>query len=397
MSKKAPLSPAHPRRYDERDQEAVSQVLRKGHLSVVFGRQTVMFESELAKLAGRKAGVAVNSGTTALELALHCLDIGFGDEVIVPAYTFAGIALSVMRTLAVVRFCDIDAETWNLSPAAVLAQAGPRTRAVIVPHMFGNPVDIPALRAVLPPSILVVEDCAQAAGGSFDGRPIGSFGDIACFSFNEIKNMTTGEGGMIVTDDVALAERARLLRLHATTRGLVQDLGGKFTMTEMEAALGRSQLARLGAMNANRIALANRLREAMAALPGLTPQRVPAGGEHVYSRFVFAIDEDVAKVSRDALQAGLRQRQIQVDPVYGVPIYRHKLFEDLAAGTPGPGLARSYHAANREAIERAAYGAVRLEATEAFCARQLGFVLYDDTTQDEIEALISGLREILTH
>ncbi|MEZ5840838.1 MAG: DegT/DnrJ/EryC1/StrS family aminotransferase [Hyphomicrobiales bacterium] len=396
MTTELAFSPAARRDYTDAGIKAVETTLRRGRLSVVFGRDTFGFENAFARFLGVGNAVAVSSGTAALELALQCLGIGLGDEVVVPAYTFPATAASVLRNFAVARFADIDPATWNVSLETVKAAVTERTRAILVAHMFGNPADVaPVVEFARARGIAVIEDCAQAFGATIDGRQIGTFGDISIFSFNEIKNLSTGEGGMIVTADDDIAERCRLLRLHAARNGVVIDLGTKCTMTEMEAALGKALLKQLPAMNARRTAIGDAIAGRIGALPGIHPQQVPAGGVHVYSRFVFTLDEADAGISRADLTAALAGRGFHAQPVYPLPIYRNGLFVDLSEGRPTPGLAATYRAIYENRIVWADYLRLDLAATEAFCRTHLGFILTDTTDPADGERFADALAEIL--
>jgi perosamine synthetase len=362
-------------RYQESDVEAVAAVLRHGSLSVVFGRQTMRFEKEFARHTGTAHAVAFSSGTAALDIALDLHDIGFGDEVVVPGYTFTAAALAVLRNLAVPVFADIDPGTWNVSAATVEAALTGRTRAVVVAHMFGTPADIGPIRELCERrGLVLIEDCAQAAGALVQGDRVGSAGSAGCFSFNEIKNLTTGEGGMVTLADPALAERARVLRLHGTRNLLGHEVGTKATMTEMEAALGRSQLGRLDAENAARTAFGDRLAKLLTDIPGIGVQQAPADATSVYSRFVFCV-EPACTVDRDTLAATARAAGLVLAPVYGMPLYRQPAIAQLADSTAARGFARSYLRAygDRSPLER--WRTDTCETAERFCERQLGFIV----------------------
>lgn len=380
MSNDNVFGPEDSRRYSEDDVAAVAKVMRGGSLSVVFGRQTMRFEKEMARFTGAAHAVALSSGALALELALDLLDVGYGDEVVVPGYGFVAVVTAVLRNLAVPVFADIDPDGWNLAPAAVAAALTDRTKAVVVPHMFGSPADVDAIVALCAPrGIAVVEDCAQALGASVDGVPVGTRGAVGCFSFNEIKNLTTGEGGLLALADAEQAELARVLRLHGTRNLIGCEVAGKATMTEMEAALGRSQLARLAEENAARTAFGERLSGHLAELPGIASQRLVPGAVHVYSRYVVTVDADRTGVERDALATGLAARGLTARPVYGIPMYRQPVTAQLADASAARGLARSWLAVygrdHGGASPLARWTDERLPVTEEFCARQLGFIV----------------------
>ncbi len=381
------------RRYVDKDVEAVAATMRKGSLSVVFGRNTLRFETEFAAATGVAHAVATSSGTAALEMALDLLDVGFEDEVVVPGYSFASTALAVLRNLAVPRFADISPSTWNVTPELIEAQLTERTRAVIVVHTYGNPCDMPAIRRLCEErGLALIEDCAQAAGATFEGQRVGSLGTIGCFSFNEIKNLTTGEGGMLTVSDRDMAERARLLRLYGTREGVGVEVGFKCTMTEMEAALGRSQLARLDSENESRTAFGTTLSKILGDQPGISVQHVDGRARHVYSRYAFCVDPDTANTTREALEARLAQDGLAIHPIYPVPLPRHPFVQALTTGT-ARGFANSF---------RRAYGSHNplsdqqpLPNAEAFCAAQTGFSVPPGASPRHAEILASAVVDTL--
>lgn len=378
------------RRYRDEDVEAVSKTMRGGSLSVVFGRQTIRFENEMARFVGARHAVATSSGTSALEIALDMLDVGFGDEVVVPGYTFTATVLGVLRNLAVPVFADICAETWNVTADTVEAALTSRTKAVLVAHMFGNPADVERIAALCRDrGIALIEDCAQAAGATLAGRQVGSFGAAGCFSFNEIKNLTTGEGGMLTVDDPDMAALGRVLRLHGTVDLVGVELAGKATMTEMEAALGRSQLKRLDAENSARNAFGEHLNELLAKISGIRVQKTPEGGRHVYSRYVFAV-EPAAGTTRDEVAGVLADGGLAARPVYAIPLYRQPVMRQLTEGTAKRGLARSYLQAYGSDNPVTRWADEQLAVTEEFCRKQLGFIVPPGATREHAER-VAGL------
>ncbi len=254
-------------------------VLASGHLRE--GRVTADFEEEFARACGARYAVAVNSGTAALFLAYKAL-LKPGDEIIVPDFTFA--ATATMAVAAGLRpvFADVDAETFTLSPAAVVRCLTRRTRAIAPVHLYGCPADVAGLVSLARRHKLrVIWDAAQAHGARSKGLDVGSFPDAVCYSFYPSKNMTTGEGGMITTSDERLARKLRLLRSHGETGRYVHELlGYNFRLTDIAAAIGRVQLKKL--KNALRLRRRNAqiLTCGLKGLPGITPQSIPAGANH---------------------------------------------------------------------------------------------------------------------
>jgi dTDP-3-amino-3,4,6-trideoxy-alpha-D-glucose transaminase len=250
----------------------------------VLGPEVEAFEREWAQACATEHAIGVGSGLDALTLALRALGIGPGDEVVVPAQTFVATWLAVSATGATPVGADVDDATGNLDPAATAAAAGPRTRAIVPVHLFGQPADMTALRAVAAPRALaVVEDAAQAHGALWAGVPAGALGHVAAFSFYPGKNLgALGDGGAVTTGDPALAEQVRLLRNYGSQRKYVHEAAGvNSRLDELQAAFLRAKLERLEAWNARRRAVAARYLEALAdvetiRLPAVRPEAEPA-------------------------------------------------------------------------------------------------------------------------
>ena len=227
------------------ERQAVDQVLESGQLTQ--GAEVAAFELEFAPFVADRHCVAVNSGTSALHLALLALGIGPGDEVIVPSFTFAATPNSVASTGAKPVFVDIEPRYFCIDPAAVQAAITPRTRAVMPVHLYGHPAAMSALQEVCrDKGIFIIEDASQAHGAAIEGRPVGAWGDAGTFSFYATKNMTTGEGGLVSVEDPEVARRLRLLRNQGQERRYENEIAGlNNRMTDMQAAIGRVQLRSL--------------------------------------------------------------------------------------------------------------------------------------------------------
>jgi dTDP-4-amino-4,6-dideoxygalactose transaminase len=302
------------------EEQAVLAVLRSGQLAQ--GPVVRRFEEEFARYAGVREAVAVSSGTAALQVALLAHGIGPGDEVITTPFTFAATANAVLATGARPVFADVSEEDFNLDPTRAAELVGERTRALLPVHLYGQPADMGALTTLARQhGVALIEDAAQAAGASFAGRKAGSFG-TGCFSFYATKNMTTGEGGMITTDDPDLAERARLLRSHGEKRRYVSEvLGYNLRLTEIAAALGLAQLRKLETFNERRRANARHLTEQLSGL--ITPRELP-GRQHVYHQYTIR-----APRGRDALLRHLRDRDIEATVFYPLPVHKQPLYRGL--------------------------------------------------------------------
>ncbi len=278
------------------DRAAVLDVLERGPLT--GGPWVADFEAALAATAGAADAVAVSNGTAALHLALAVLDTGPGDEVITTPLTFVASANAVRFTGATPVFADIGADRC-LDPASVAARCTPRTRAVVVVDYGGLPADLPALRAALPPDLPLVVDAAHSLGGTLHGAPVGAEGTVVTTSFHPVKAITTGEGGACIVGDPALADRLRHLRNHAMTstwgdrsgahwRYDVTELGWNYRLSDLQAALGHSQLSRLADLVARRRALADRYDRALAGVEGLELPPRPPGRSSAWHLYVVA-------------------------------------------------------------------------------------------------------------
>jgi len=305
------------------DVAAVSAALRSGWITA--GPRVEAFECAFAERLGTRHAVAVNSCTAALHLANVLLNLGPGDEVIVPSLTFAATVNAVRFTGATPVFADITGpDDWCLDPCHVAALITPRTRAVVAMHYAGHPCDMTALAEICARhGIVLYEDAAHGLGGSLDGLPLGTLGMIGCFSFFSNKGMTTAEGGMLVTDDDDFAARARRLRSHGQTataidrekgaRGYeIAEIGFNYRMDDLRAALGLSQLARFNAMQIARRHLMRRYEERLSALRQI---RLPHYGRRgVAADYLLPVL--VERGDRDALRARLADTGVQTSVHY---------------------------------------------------------------------------------
>jgi perosamine synthetase len=291
---------------------AVERVMRSGQLSQ--GPETAAFEEEFSQLVGGRHCIGVNSGTSALHVALLAAGIGPGDEVIVPSFTFAATANSVALTGATPVFVDIEPTYFCIDPQAVAAAVTPRTAAIMPVHLYGHPARMPAILEIANRhGLLVIEDSAQAHGAALNGTPAGAFGTLGAFSFYPTKNMTTGEGGMITTADDELARKCRLLRAQGMEiRYRNEMVGLNVRMTDIAAAIGRVQLTRLAAWTEARRS------NALAYdthLSGVTVPAVDDGAYHVYHQYT------IRSADRDTLLTRLREHEIGCDVYYPTPVH----------------------------------------------------------------------------
>jgi len=310
----------------EEEVAAVREVFASGVLT--GGPQNAAFEREFAARHEVTHAVTFASGTVALAAMLLAEGIGPGDEVIVPSMTFIATATAVRHVGATPVFADIDPDTFTIDPAAIPALVTSRTRAVLTVHYAGQPAALDALLKVCSDhGIALLEDAAQAVGGSYRGRPAGSFGRSAMFSFTPTKNITTGEGGIVVTGEAAVAGRLRLLRNHGQTRLYQHEiLGYNWRLTEMQAAIGRVQLRKLDGILARKRASAAWMNDRLARVPGVTPPRVAPHACSTHMLYTVLVDH-----GRDAVLAHLLAHGIEAR-VYFPPVHLQPVF----AGQSGP-------------------------------------------------------------
>ena len=316
---------AHPI-IEEDEKRAVIAALESGQLAQ--GPRVAAFEQAFAAYVGTKHAVAVANGTAALHLALLSHSIGAGDEVIVPAFSFAASANTVLLAGARPVFVDVRDDDFNIDVTAIEAAITPRTRAIIAVHLYGQMCDIDAVAAICKRrGIVLIEDAAQAVGASVGAIRAGSTG-TGCFSFYATKNLTTGEGGMITTNDGAIAARARVLRSQGEpTRYVTEELGYNYRLTEIAAALGHAQLPKLDARNDVRRANAARLNELLARNEKIVTPRELQGRRHVWHQYTIRVK--AGRDARDRLQASLRERGIESATFYPTPIHKQPLYQRL--------------------------------------------------------------------
>jgi len=349
---------------------------------VTQGPKVAEFEKAVAAYVGARHGVATTSCTTGLHLALASIGVGPGDEVIVPSFTFIASANAILYTGATVVFCEIDPRTYNADPADIEKRITKRTKAIMPVDQIGLPCDIGAINEVAKRhGVDVVEDAAPAIGGAYKGRKVGSNAHQTVFSFHPRKVITTGEGGMITTDDDALADKARKLRAHAMSvsdldrhkadRPIIEEyheLGFNYRMTDIQASIGLVQIRRLDELLRIRVEKANRYDRELGRIGGLAVPSVPPYATHTYQSYCLRLTKD-ARVERDELMARLLRRGIATR--------------------------RGVMASHLEQVYRDRVGRVALPVTEDASRTTMLIPLFAAMTDDEQTYVIESLREEL--
>jgi len=326
---------------DGREREYVLDCI-DGNWVSSLGKYIPAFEQRFAEYCQAAHGVACSSGTAALHLALEALDIGAGDEVIIPSFTLVVSANVVCWTGATPVLCDVQPDTWCIDPAEIEAKITPNTKAIMVVHMYGHPADMDAIMDIANRHGLhVIEDGAQAHGAEVNGQRVGGIGHVGAFSFYGNKIITTGEGGMITTNDEEIASRVELLRNQAFERErfVHHHVGYNYRMTNLQAAIGLAQVEKLDEKIARKIAIANRYDELLGDVTCVSGPVCKSYAKNVYWMYGLVLDESVnrpASQVRDALaELGVETRAFFV-PMHRQPVYqgKHKRWPDLRGHYP---------------------------------------------------------------
>ncbi len=315
---------------------ALERVLQSGNWSSSYGSEVRTFEESFAAYQDARQGICVNSGEAALILAFKALGVSPGAEVIVPAYTFVASATAVVQVGAVPVFVDVDPDTYCIAPDAVAAAIGPQTEAIMPVHFAGLPADMDPIMALAQRhGLAVLEDAAQAWGSRYRDRAVGAIGDAGGFSFQASKNLTAGEGGIIVTDDAEVAATCRSLadcgRATTAQRYSHALLGGNHRMTEFQGAILRAQLDRYPGQLELRTLNAAFLTEELRGLPGVEPLALPAGHGHSWHLFVMRVSlREFGGISKSTLVKALVAEGIPAAVGYSEAPYQQPVFEDAS-------------------------------------------------------------------
>jgi len=324
--------------FDEAEARAVAEVLASGW--VAQGPKVAQFEDLFAERVGARHAVATTSCTTALHLALVVAGIGPGDEVICPSYSFIATANAILFAGATPIFADIEPDTWNIDPRDVEKRVTPRTKAILPVHQVGLAADLDGLKRFAGRGFTIIEDAACAIGSTHHGRPVGASGNIACFSFHPRKTISTGEGGMLTTDDGDIAERARQLRSHAASvsalsrhqaKGVVfeeyRELGFNYRMSDLQAAVGVEQMKKLDGLLARRRAIAERYNHAFGSLHEAVIPASPTYASHAYQSYGICLTPAFGgrrdDVLRELVALGVSCRR-GIPPIHLEPLYANR-------------------------------------------------------------------------
>jgi dTDP-4-amino-4,6-dideoxygalactose transaminase len=351
----------------EEEKRLVLETLDSGHLGMVGGNKVKELQELWAKKCGVATAVAVSNGTAAIHTALIYIGIGPGDEVLVPCASDMGTVIAILLQNAIPVFVDVDPLTQNIDTADLAQKITPRAKAIIAVHMFGLPCDMDSVMAIAKKNnLLVVEDSCQAHFASYKGRLTGTIGDLGCFSFQQTKHVTAGEGGIVITNgDMRFGRKLQLCGDKGWPRDLYRDhyfLAPNYHMTELQAAVAIAQLGKIDKNLKNRRKAASALTECLKTAPGVIPPPEPEGYTHTYFAYQFLIDPDAFKVSRDEMIKAIQAEGLNIVPSYlPQPLYKYqflqeKIFynkEDCPLGCPFYKGKMDYTKVNCEKMEQA--------------------------------------------
>jgi dTDP-4-amino-4,6-dideoxygalactose transaminase len=369
--------PFHVADVGEAEAQAVADVVRSGWLTM--GPRTVEFENRFAAYVGAKHAIAVNSCTAALHLALEAVGVSEGDEVLIPTNTFTATGETVAYLKARPVLVDIDPVTLNIDFEDAARKITPRTKAIVPVHLAGQPCDMDELHALAAKhNLRIIEDAAHALPASYRGKTIGAMSELTAFSFYATKTLTTGEGGMITTDNDAIAERMRIMRLHGIGRDAwkrysaegswyyeVLDAGFKYNLTDIAAALGLVQLGKCDAMSAARLRIAKRYSDAFQEIDGLEVATVKSDRVSSWHLYVLRLKTERLSISRDQFIEQLRQAGISAS-VHFIPLHTHPYYQ-----------------------QKYGYRNGDLPKAEAEYQRYLSLPIYPTMSDEQIEYVIS--------
>ena len=373
--------PFHRAAIGEEELQAVTEALRGGWLTT--GPRVKEFEASFARYVGASNSLAVSSCTAALHLALSAIGLREGDDVILPAMTFAASGETILYHRARPVLVDCLPNSFHLDPSQIEPAITSRTKAIMPVHYAGSPCDMdPILAIAQRHGLKIIEDAAHALPSRYCGRMVGALGDITCFSFYATKTLTTGEGGMATTEDREYAERMRILSLHGISRDAwkrytsegswrydILDVGYKYNMTDLQAAFGLAQLAKCDRLREARSRIAAQYCRGLASLKAFEALEFPADDQHAWHLFVIQINPEALRISRDQVIEELKLRRIGTS-VHFIPLHLHPLYRRLG------------------------YFTGQFPNAESHFERAISLPIFPDMTENEVDRVLEGLGEI---
>ena len=378
----APFLPFHRASIGSEEVEAVLEVLRSGWLTT--GPRVKQFEAAFAQHVSASHAVALSSCTAALHLALATIGIQEGDEVILPTMTFASSGEVILYFGARPVLIDSAADSFHMDPALIEAAITPRTKAIVPVHYSGYAFELDAILAIARRhNLQVIEDAAHSFPSHYNGRAIGGFGDITCFSFYATKTITTGEGGMLTTENPVYADRVRILSLHGISRDAwkrytsegswrydIEATGYKYNLTDLQAAIGLAQLQKSQILLARRAALAARYTQHLSEVDAFSVPVLPQNATHAWHLYVLQVNADLLRISRDRVIEELKSRGIGTS-VHFIPLHLHSLYQNLCGYRPA-----------------------QFPNAERHFSRAISLPLFPDLSFGEQDRVIQALRDI---
>jgi perosamine synthetase len=370
----------------EEEKKAVLKVLESQLLSSLAGKVVETFEKEFAEYIGVKHAIAVNSGTAALHIAIASLDIGPGDEVIVPPFTFIATASSIIHNNAIPIFADIENKTYTLDPESVEKNITNKTKAIIPVHLAGVTANMdPLLEIAQENDLFIIEDACQSHGAKYKAKRVGSMGVLGTFSFYPSKNMTTGEGGMVTTNSNKLARQCRLLRHHGEPYWYTYNrLGWNYRMTEIQGAIGRVQLKKLDEYIKVRNANAHYLTEAVNQINGIDAPYIPDYCEPAYNYWIGRIHPELIGLDKDQFISKFPKSKI----LYPKPLYETKLFQQKIGYPKGCPWSCPFYGKELD------YTTLKLPVVEKVAREIFALDIYPGITKEELDDNIKIMRKL---
>jgi dTDP-4-amino-4,6-dideoxygalactose transaminase len=379
-------------RYGEEEMKELGEAIAQGSLFYAHGKKVFELEKQFAAKHAARHGIASTSGTAALHSATMAAGISPGDEVIVPPITDMGTILPVMWQGAVPIFADLDPKTYNLTAETIETVITDKTRAIMAVHLAGNPCDLYAIKKVADKrNIFLIEDCAQAHGTTYDGKPVGSIGHVGCYSFNEFKHIACGDGGITTTSDAELAKKLRLSTDKAYDRSpgvAIRDakfMAANYRMTELQGAVALAQLRKLDYIIQRRQSWCGRLTERLKNPAGLQLPTITEKGTHTYWFYMMRADKAALGADADTFAAALKAEGLPVSAHYiGRPIYKYPLFTNHSAFDHGD-----------HPYSRVDYTKVKCPVAESILDTCVILAINEAYSDQDLEETVAGFEKVI--